>query len=48
MALAVVLLAALVIFIVTGVIVWAAYLLLARAGRFLRRRIVVKHSIVKL
>jgi hypothetical protein len=46
MALAVVLLAGLVIFIITGIIVWAAFLLLARAGRFLRHRLVVKHPVV--
>ena len=45
MALAVMLLAALVIFIVTGIIVWVAYLLLARAGRFLHRRVVVKRTV---
>jgi len=40
MALAVLLLAGLVIFIVTGAFVWVAYMLLARAGRFLHHRMV--------
>jgi len=45
MALAVLLLAGLVIFTGTGVIVWVAYLLVARAGRFLHRRMLTRRSV---